>query len=118
MYRNVQMFEVSLDDWIAQKFAFSKKQKSVLRQNGIHQENVEIRDVICQNNVRAFWQFRPSHLAHMIKTDDAKGPTPHHKNVECALLVAVAKQQRVDERKKEDRHDDKENPNVNFPDQR
>ncbi len=89
-----------------------------MRQNGIHQEYIEIRNVIGQNNIWTCGQLGSSDLSCVVKAQNSKGPAPDHKHIKCAFFIAITKEQRVDERKKEDRHDREENANVDFPDQR
>ena len=63
-------------------------------QNGIHEENVQIRNMICHYKIRSLRRNCLANLSNEIKAEDSHRPTPHNKNAERSLLIFKAKQER------------------------
>lgn len=68
------------------------------RQKGIHDENVEIRSMIGNNQIRPFWKFHFSHAMHPDETQNSHRITPNHINRETPFPPRNARQRNANKR--------------------
>ena len=58
----------------------------MLRQDGIHEENIQIGCVICNNYIWSFWHFTVSDFLNWIKTKDAHHIAPEYEQIKAVIL--------------------------------
>jgi hypothetical protein len=58
----------------------------MLRYNRIHEENIQVRCVICNNDIGAFWHFTVSNFLNRIQTKDAYHIAPEYEEIEAVIL--------------------------------
>ena len=58
----------------------------MLRDDGIHEENIQVGCVICNNDIGSFWHFTVSNFFYWIKTKDAHHVAPEYEEIEAVIL--------------------------------
>ena len=75
---NIQVFEIGSKNGILENFTFPKKNEGRLRENRMQEKNIQIRSVVCDNDVGSMRQGCFFHDANAIKTKNAHQPTPNN----------------------------------------
>lgn len=60
----------------------------MLRYNRIHEENIQVGGVICNNDVGSFWHFTVSNFLNRIQTKDAYHIAPEDEQIEAVILCS------------------------------
>ncbi len=60
----------------------------MLRYNRIHEENIQVGCVICNNDIGSFWHFTVSNFLYWIKTKDAYHIAPEYEQIEAVILCS------------------------------
>jgi hypothetical protein len=58
----------------------------MLRYDRIHKENIQIRRMICYNDIRSFWCFSVPYFFNRIKTKDTHHVGPKNKQIKTVVL--------------------------------
>ena len=51
----------------------------MFRKNGVHEKDIQVRSMVCNDNVWAFWNWRMDDFFNPIKTKEPHHPTPENK---------------------------------------
>ena len=60
----------------------------MLRQDGIHEENIQIGCVICNNDIGPCRHFTMSNFFNRIKTKDAHHKAPKYEQIKAVILCS------------------------------
>lgn len=60
----------------------------MLRYNRIHEENIQVGCVICNDDIGPFWHFTVSNFLYWIKTKDTHHIAPEYEQIEAVILCS------------------------------
>lgn len=58
----------------------------MFRKNRVHEKDIQVRSMVCNDNVWAFWNWRMDDFFNPIKTKEPHHPTPENEEAEAELL--------------------------------